>query len=107
MDFETLTINGVSLIALVFGLVEFFKSIFKLEGSKVTAMSAVIGLVVMLTYQLQTVLPAAYGMYYQMGITAIYGGLAASGFYKFSKKFVQQPWGTVEFTGTVEETERG
>lgn len=106
MDFETLTVNGVSLIALVFGLVEFFKTVFKLEGSKVTVMSAMIGLVVMLTYQLQALLPAEYAAYYHLTITAIYGGLAASGFYKFSKRF--QPTGElIELTGVIEERERG
>lgn len=88
MNIGELTVNGVSIIALVFGLVEFFKVAFKLKGQKVTILSAVIGFVVLVAYQLQPLLPPGYSTAFGLVITALFGALSASGFYKFSKKFV-------------------
>jgi hypothetical protein len=76
-------VGGVTLIAVVFGLVEFIKNAFNMDGKKVTIMAAVMGAVLMVLFQLQTVLPAPYAQVYEIAVVSITFGLAASGYYKF------------------------
>jgi len=67
----------------VFGLVEFIKTMTSWEGKKVTALSAVTGAVLYGLYSAIQLLPAAYGQYLTIGFTCVVFGLTASGFYKF------------------------
>ncbi len=83
-------VGGVSLIAVVFGLVEFFKSAFGLDGKKVTVLAASLGIILMVTYQLQTLIPAPYSQIYEMVILSVTFGLSASGFYKFITKLPEK-----------------
>lgn len=85
MEFDPtiFTVGGVSLIALVFGLVEFFKSLFNMDGKMVTVLSACTGAVLFGLYQLQTVLPDPYAAIYIGVMGSLAFGLSASGFYKF------------------------
>lgn len=83
MDFSNLAIQGVSLIALVFGLVEFIKSLFNMSGKAVTAVSMGVGVVVMVVYQLIALIPQPYETIVNVIVLSITFGLAASGFYKF------------------------
>jgi hypothetical protein len=76
-------VGGVALIPLIFGLVEFFKSLFNLDGKKVTVLSAVMGAVLFALYQLQGVLPEPYSQIYVAVVGSLAFGLSASGFYKF------------------------
>ena len=76
--------NGVPLLVLVFGLVEFFKALFKMEGQQVTVLSALMGAVILVAFELRGIVPEPYGQVFDIFIKSITFGLAASGFYKFS-----------------------
>ena len=79
-------IGGVSAIAMVFGLVEFFKSLFNLEGKKVTALAMVMGLVVLGVMEALQFLPGEYAPFVESVYKSIAFGLAAAGFYKFGTR---------------------
>lgn len=82
-DPNSYVVGGVTLIAVVFGLVEFLKTALKWDGSKVTILAAVLGALLMGLYQLQALLPAPYAQVYEIVIVSITFGLSASGYYKF------------------------
>lgn len=82
-DPSKFVVSGISLLAVVFGLVEFIKTNFHLEGKKVTVLAAGLGVVLAVLYQLQTVLPAPYSQVYEIVIVSVTFGLSASGYYKF------------------------
>jgi hypothetical protein len=82
-DPTTLIVAGVPLMALVFGLVEFLKDVFALEGKKVTLISAVLGLALSIPYQLSQAIPTDFSGWFGVGVIGLAFGLAASGFYKF------------------------
>lgn len=77
-------IGGIELLALVFGLVEFFKAVFGLEGKAVTVLSAVLGGIMMAVYQALPMLPPEAQPIVHLVILSLAFGLAASGFYKWS-----------------------
>jgi hypothetical protein len=85
-EVESFAIAGVSLIALVFGLTEFLKTLLGWEGKKVTALSASIGFVSMGIYQGLQYIPAPYSAIVTGAVASIAFGLAASGFYKFGTR---------------------
>ena len=89
-DPNAYVVGGVSLIAVVFGLVEFFKDALSLSGKKVTVLAAILGIILMVTYQLQTLIPAPYSQIYEMVIVSLTFGLSASGFYKFVTKLPEK-----------------
>jgi hypothetical protein len=81
--FNTLVIGGVPLMVVIFGLIEFSKSL-GLAGKKLTVGSLLLGLVFGIAYQLATTgIPATFGSWF---IVVVYGlalGLVTSGFYDF------------------------
>ena len=85
-DVSGFAIAGVSLIALVFGLTEFLKTLLEWEGKKVTALSASIGFIAMATYNGLTYIPEPYNAIVTGVVASLAFGLAASGFYKFSTR---------------------
>ena len=85
-DVSGFAIAGVSLIALVFGLTEFLKSLLEWEGKKVTALSASIGFIAMATYNGLTYIPEPYNAIVTGIVASLAFGLAASGFYKFGTR---------------------
>jgi uncharacterized membrane-anchored protein len=84
-DPGAINLDGLSLIALVFGLTELVKSVAKLDGTKVTILAALMGAVVMVLYQLIGIVPEPYTQVVQIVFKSIAFGLAASGFYKYGK----------------------
>jgi uncharacterized protein (DUF697 family) len=86
IDPTTFVIGGVSLAAFAFGLVQLLKDWFGMEGKKVTALSAVIGVLVMGLYQVVQLLPLEFVPYVEAFITSIAFGLMASGYYKFATR---------------------
>ena len=90
-DPTSVTLNGITLIAVVFGLVEFIKGLFNLDGKAVTVLSAVTGAVLYGLYQAIQLLPAVWGQYLTIGFTAVVFGLTASGFYKFTAARLPKP----------------
>ena len=85
-DVQGFAIAGVSLIALVFGLTEFTKTVFDLTGKKVTILSASIGFIAMATYNGLTYIPEPFNAIVTGAVASLAFGLAASGFYKFGTR---------------------
>lgn len=90
-DVESFAVNGIQLIVLVFGLVQFVKELLGWEGKKVTLLAAAMGVVVMVCYQLISVLPAVYEQALNIVFTSAAFGLAASGYYKFAAERLPKP----------------
>ena len=85
-EVQSFAIAGVSLIALVFGLTEFIKSVFDLTGKKVTILSASLGFVIMAVYQGLQYVPEPYEAIVTGLVASLTFGLAASGFFKFATR---------------------
>ncbi len=84
MDLTILLVGTVPLIAVVFGLVEFVKSL-GLKGRALTVFSLVLGLVFGLAYQFaQAGIPGTYAAWFTAVIFGLAIGLVASGFYDFA-----------------------
>ena len=82
-DFNTLIVGGIPLIVVIFGLVEFIKSL-GLKGRVLTIVSLVLGLVFGMAYQIaQAGMPAGFAGWFTTLIFGLAIGLTASGFYKF------------------------
>jgi hypothetical protein len=88
MDFDpnVIAVGGVSLIVLVFGLLEFIKEAFNLSGKIVTVIAACLGVVVMVAYRLIGIVPEPYSQVVDIVFASLAFGLAASGYYKFINK---------------------
>lgn len=86
MEFDptAFAVGGVSLIIVTFGLVEFFKNLFNLDGKAVTALSAAMGAILMGLYQVRTLLPPTFDQVFTIVIISLTFGLSASGYYKFA-----------------------
>jgi len=82
-DFENIALQGIPLMAMVFGLVEFLKYSFDLTGKKVTVLAASLGAVIFVLFQLITILPEPFGQIITVVFTSVTFGLSASGYYKF------------------------
>jgi len=82
-DVTVFAVNGVQLIALVFGLTQFIKEAAGWEGKKVTILSATLGALVMAVYELIAVVPEPYGQIVGIVVASLAFGMSASGYYKF------------------------
>ena len=83
-DFSTLLVNGIPLIIVVFGLVEFIKAL-GLQGNWLTVTSLIIGLVLGLCYNIAIKgMPYDFAAWFSAVIFGLALGLVASGFYKFA-----------------------
>ena len=83
-DVEGFALNGISLIALVFGLTEYLKTLLNLEGKKVTLLASLLGALVFAIYQLIGIVPEPYTQVVTILFSSVAFGLAASGYYKFA-----------------------
>ena len=75
-----------AMLALVFGLTEFIKSLAGWEGKKVTMLAAALWAIVMVLYQLIGIVPEPYRQILQIVFASAAFGLSASGYYKFIDK---------------------
>jgi hypothetical protein len=83
-DPSTLLVGSIPLIAVVFGLVEFSKSL-GLKGNALTVLSLIVGALLGLGYQVaQYGSPSGFAGWFAAGIFGLTIGLVASGFYKFA-----------------------
>lgn len=83
MDTGALVVGSILLMVVIFGLVEFSKSL-GLAGRKLTIASMLLGLVFGIAYQLATAgMPAAFGGWFVVIVYGLALGLVASGFYDF------------------------
>lgn len=86
INFQTLLVGGIPLLVVIFGLVEFIKSL-GLKGKWLTVVSLLLGAAFGIAYQIATGgLPTGYAGWF---VTVFFGlalGLIASGFYDFANK---------------------
>ena len=83
MDFSTLLVAGIPLIAVIFGLVEFSKT-FGLSGKWLTALSLGLGVGGGIAYQIATNgLPLGFAGWFTVVIFGLAVGLSTSGLYNF------------------------
>ena len=85
-DPTSFTIAGIQLIVFTFGIVQLLKDWFAWEGKKVTALSAITGMLVMAIYQVMQFLPPEVIPYFEAVFLSVGMGLAASGYYKFATR---------------------
>jgi hypothetical protein len=83
-DISNLLVGVVPLVAVIFGLVEFSKSL-GLNGRALTVFSLVLGLVFGLGYKLAVVgVPGNYAGWFEAVVFGLAIGLVTSGFYDFA-----------------------
>ena len=80
-----IAIAGVPLIIFVVGLVEFIKK-FNVQGKWLTVAAMVLGVVLMVFYQLGKIYPEV-NLWLTVVVTGIMIGATAAGLYDFSKGF--------------------
>ncbi len=78
---ELILQNGINLLVIVFGLVEFAKK-FGLQGKVLTALSMALGILAGIGYQYAQA-NEVFGQYFEMAVFGLAVGLAASGIYDF------------------------
>ena len=84
MNFDTLLVGSIPLIAVIFGLVEFFKSL-GLKGRALTITSLLFGVAFGIAYQITAGgVPATFPGWFEAVIFGLAIGLVASGFYDFA-----------------------
>ena len=83
IDPENVAVNGLQLIAVIFGLTEFIKDNLNLSGKTVTILAALIGGILFALLRVSALLPAPWSQYYEIGVSTIAYGLTAAGYYKF------------------------
>ena len=90
MDFNQLTIGGVALSILIFGMVEALKS-FGLEGNKNRVAALLIGFIIVGVYAAdqEGVISEQAMVWVRIFLTALAGGLSAMGFYSFQKNRIE------------------
>ena len=83
-DIGSLLVGMIPLVAVVFGLVEFVKSL-GLKGNALTIVSMLLGVLFGIGYQFATAgFPNTYALWFGTVIFGLAIGLVASGFYDFA-----------------------
>jgi hypothetical protein len=89
-DFSEAAVNGIPLLFMVIGLVEYIKK-FGISGDLLTASSMVIGLVLGVGYQISIVgSPASFADGFALIVYGLALGLVASGIYDTLKELLGQ-----------------
>lgn len=89
-DFGTLSIAGVSLAILVYGITEFIKTFFGLEGKWVNLTAVISGGVLVLASELRQFLPPAYSTVLNVVVLVLAGAMSAGGYYQYVNKKLAQ-----------------
>lgn len=84
MDFGDAIVNGIPLIFVIAGLVEFAKK-FNLKGKACTALSIGLGVVFGVAYQLQAGLPTDLAGWFGAVLYGLALGITTSGLYDFTR----------------------
>jgi hypothetical protein len=83
-DFTSLLVGGIPLMVVIFGLVEFSKSL-GLAGKILTIFSMLLGVAFGVAYQIAiSGAPASFAAWFTIVIYGLALGLVASGFYDFA-----------------------
>lgn len=84
IDLNSMLVGGVPLFIVIFGLVEFSKSL-GLAGKKLTVFSLLLGLIFGVAFQLANGgIPAGFAGWFTVAVFGLALGLVASGFYDFA-----------------------
>lgn len=86
MDFTALEFGGVGVLLMVFGLTQFFKSLFNMEGKSVTALAMGMGVLAVGGMEALQFLPAEAVPIAEAIYRTIAAGLTAAGFYKYGTR---------------------
>jgi len=81
-DFSVLLVDGIPLVLVIFGLVEFVKSL-GLSGKVLTVVSLVLGLLVGFAYRFTIITPQTFADWFSAIVFGLALGLTASGIYDF------------------------
>jgi hypothetical protein len=84
---------GVPLLALVFGLTEFFKSMLGWEGKQVTLLAVGLGILVFVPPELIDLIAEPYEQVLRIVYTGITFALSAAGFYKYGAERIPKRTG--------------
>jgi hypothetical protein len=83
-DLNTLLVGSIPLVAVIFGLVEFIKSL-GLQGRILTILALLIGLSLGLGYHVASLgVPSGFAGWFEAIVFGLAMGLVASGFYDFA-----------------------
>lgn len=83
-DISSLLVASIPLLAVIFGLVEFSKSL-GLSGKALTVFSLILGLLFGLAFRIAMLgLPVAFSGWFEAVVFGLAIGLVASGFYDFA-----------------------
>lgn len=83
LEFSELLVNGIPLVVVIFGLIEFIKS-FGLQGKWLTLVSLLLGLAFGISYKFaESGIPVDYASWFAVVIFGLALGLVTSGFYDF------------------------
>jgi len=83
MDFNSLIVGGIPLLVVIFGLVEFSKSL-GLTGKWLTVLSLALGFAFGVAFQVANAgIPTAFGGWFVVVVFGLALGLVTSGFYDF------------------------
>ena len=86
IDFTQLLSGAIPLLFVIFGLVEFIKSL-GLSGRGLTIASVALGVCLGMLYRISEIgLPVGFPAWFQVVIFGLALGLVASGFYDFANK---------------------
>ena len=81
--FSSLLVGGIPLLVVIFGLVEFSKSL-GVTGKWLTVLSLVLGMIFGIAYQISASgMPTAFGGWFVVVVFGLALGLITSGFYDF------------------------
>jgi len=84
-------IDGIPLVIVIFGLVEFIKSL-GLKGKALTVVSLLLGLAFGITYRLTLAIPQDFAGWFSAAVFGLALGLVASGLYDFiNDRFPKAP----------------
>jgi len=83
--FESAVVAGIPLLAVVIGLVQFIKG-FGIKGNWVRGLSAGVGLVLGVCYQVSLALPADFAGWFAAVVFGLALGVIASGIYDAANK---------------------
>lgn len=83
--FENITVAGIPLLLVVIGLVQFVKG-FGFKGNGIRALSAGVGLVLGIGYQLSLAIPVDFAGWFAAVVFGLGLGIVASGVYDAANK---------------------
>ena len=89
MDFSSAVVNGIPLLIIIAGLVQFAEK-FGIKGRTQLVLSMGLGIAFGLAFELQSGLPADFAGWFGVFVYGLGLGLTTSGLYDLGKKYSQK-----------------